>query len=244
MKSRILISILLLATLGWSFVSSPKAKKEEVVLIHTSYGDIYLWLYKDTPIHRDNFIKLAKEKFYDGTTFHRVIKDFMIQGGDPYSKMEEKKDSVGEGGAGYTLPAEFNRKHFHKRGALAAAREGDNHNPEKRSSSSQFYIVTGTVQDNQDLMRNEKRVQTASRDTSFHFNETEKQYYTTIGGTPWLDRTYTVFGEVISGMEVVDKIGGVEKIGNVPKTPIPITVEIVKFTPEQLKKKFFYVIPD
>ena len=192
MKSSILIKVcLLICTL---FLSDSFVKAQTTVIMVTEYGDIELLLYEKTPLHRDNFIKLVKEGFYDGTLFHRVIKGFMIQGGDPDSKNAQPGVGLGMGGPGYTIPAEFVPEYFHKRGALAAARMGDMVNPEKASSGSQFYIVQGRTFTDEDLDRlgieDEKR----------------REIYKTIGGTPHLDGGYTVFGEVTKGLEVIDKI--------------------------------------
>lgn len=219
--------------------------------ITTTEGDIIVRLYDETPLHRDNFIKLAKEGFFDDTLFHRVIKDFMIQGGDPDSKNAPKGKRLGCGGPGYTIKAEINPSScFHKRGALSAARLGDEVNPEKESSGSQFYIVWGkafkpaelkqmerqmAMQQEQNMMnaavaehRNEilslrkarnhaglqelqdniiaevkQKIKDCGKPT---FTEEQREAYTTIGGTPFLDGEYTVFGEVESGLDVVEKI--------------------------------------
>ena len=176
------------------------------VKISTSLGDIVVRLYDETPAHRDNFLKLAKEGFYDGTLFHRVIKDFMVQGGDPESKGAPKGRMLGSGDAGYTLPAEFNPSLFHKRGALAAARTGDNVNPERRSSGCQFYIVYGKKQAAADM----KMVRAMLEEKGIELTPQMVDDYYMRGGTPHLDGQYTVFGEVIEGMEVVKAIQGVE----------------------------------
>ena len=177
------------------------------VLFKTTFGDITVALYDDTPQHKANFIKLVNDKFYDGVLFHRIIKGFMIQGGDPNSKTAKAGQRLGDGDVGYTIPAEFVSGHYHKRGALAAAREPDQVNPQKASSGCQFYIVDGTVYDN------DKMTLIAQR-TGKTFSPEQVQAYTTVGGAPWLDGDYTVFGEVIKGMEVVDKIAGQQKDGN------------------------------
>ncbi len=170
------------------------------VKLETSMGDIVVQLFNETPLHRDNFIKLVNEGFYDGLLFHRVIKDFMIQGGDPKSKNAGPNDMLGDGDPGYTIPAEFVcPKYFHKRGVLAAAREGDQTNPERRSSGSQFYIVTGRLFASDQLRMLEQRMGVKMTDEQI-------DAYTSVGGAPHLDGQYTVFGEVIEGMDVVDKI--------------------------------------
>ena len=181
-------------------------QKMTKVLLKTSLGDITIVLYDDTPAHRDNFHKLVNDKFYDGVLFHRIIKGFMIQGGDPDSKTAKPGQRLGSGDVGYTIPAEFVPAHFHKRGAVCAARMGDNVNPQKASSGCQFYIVDGTVYDNDKLNMIAQR-------TGKTFTPEQIEAYTTVGGAPFLDGDYTVFGEVISGMEVVDKIASQQKDG-------------------------------
>ena len=186
--------------------SNNNTQKMTKVLLKTTFGDITIALYDDTPAHRDNFHKLVNDKFYDGVLFHRIIKGFMIQGGDPDSKTAKPGQRLGSGDVGYTIPAEFVPTHFHKRGAVCAARMGDNVNPQKASSGCQFYIVDGTVYDNDKLNMIAQR-------TGKTFTPEQIQAYTTVGGAPFLDGDYTVFGEVISGMEVVDKIAEQQKDG-------------------------------
>lgn len=176
--------------------------KETIVEISTDYGTMKFKLYNETPLHRDNFIKLAKEGFYNGTLFHRVMKDFMIQGGDPQSRNAAPDVMLGNGGPGYTIPAEFNSKLIHKKGALAAARLGDQVNPQKASSGSQFYIVQGKP-----MTAAELNMMAARK--NIKYTEEQIKTYETIGGTPFLDMDYTVFGEMISGMDVLDKIAAV-----------------------------------
>ena len=168
-------------------------------MITTDYGNMVLKLYNKTPLHRDNFIKLVKEHFYDSLLFHRVIKDFMIQGGDPESKHAKPGELLGEGSLKYTIPAEFDTSLFHKKGALAAAREAENDNPQKRSSSTQFYIVEGKTYTNDQMDRMEEKLH-------IKIPENHREIYRAIGGDPFLDMNYTVFGEVISGFDVIDKI--------------------------------------
>ena len=240
----------------------------------TSMGDVEILLYGDTPRHRDNFVKLVKEGYYNGTLFHRVISEFMIQAGDPDSKNAAPGQRLGAGGPNYTIEAEINfPKHFHKRGALAAARQGDQVNPEKRSSGSQFYVVTGRkllpgqLDQLKNQLKNQQLQSTFNGLAAQHMNdirsmqmsgdqaglkalqdsliaETEKivaenpltitpemeQAYTTVGGAPHLDGAYTVFGEVLSGMDVIDKIEKVETDGaDRPKEDVKIiSMEIVK----------------
>ena len=182
---------------------------ETKVLIKTTMGDITVMLYNDTPNHRDNFIKLVNDGWYNGSPFHRVIKNFMIQGG---------QNADGRLDPNYKVPAEIKTNHFHKKGALAAARQGDQVNPQKASSGSQFYIVQGQVYNETQLNVFESRY------------GKQRQTYQTIGGTPHLDGEYTVFGEVVDGLDIVDKIAAV-KTGymDVPVEPVTIiSMEIVK----------------
>ena len=179
------------------------------VKLTTDSGVIVLRLYNQTPLHRDNFLKLVKQHYFDSLLFHRVIKNFMIQGGDPNSKNAKAGIQLGNGGPSYTIPAEFDTSLFHKKGVLAAARNGDNENPKKASSGSQFYIVQG------------KKFTDAGLDSVETFrlkgrklSLSHREVYKTIGGTPHLDMNYTVFGEVESGLEVVDKIAAASRDSN------------------------------
>lgn len=176
-----------------------KDRKRDVVL-QTTAGDITLRLSDSTPLHRDNFIKLVKKGFYDSLLFHRVIREFMIQGGDPNSKAAAAGQALGNGSPGYTIPAEFRTTLFHKKGALAAARMGDNVNPSKASSGSQFYIVVGKLFTDGGLDSTETMQQNPRKISTEH-----RAVYKTIGGTPHLDQAYTVFGEVVSGLDIVEK---------------------------------------
>jgi len=230
------------------------------IQLFTEFGTIEIILYEKTPLHRDNFIKLVNEGYYDGLLFHRVIKEFMIQAGDPNSKNARPGDRLGSGSPGYTVPAEFVPEYFHKRGALAAARTN---NPEKASSGSQFYIVQGKVFTDADLdqvevqigqqyarqmfaqyqkeeeeamqkagqkvdadsaqMRAFRRASAWLNDNPYRMPEEHRQVYKTIGGTPHLDGEYTVFGEVVKGMEIVDKIAELETDDiSRPKTDVRI----------------------
>ena len=182
-----------------------KKDRKRDVLIQTTMGDIVLRLSDSTPLHRDNFLKLVKVGYYDSVLFHRVIKDFMIQGGDPNSIRAAAGQPLGNGGPGYTVPAEFRKTLFHKKGALAAARMGDNVNPTKASSGSQFYIVQGKVFRSGELDTLEMR-----RLGGRKIPVEQRQVYTSIGGTPHLDQGYTVFGEVVKGSDVNDKIAAVQ----------------------------------
>ncbi len=247
-------------------------KTHTYVSIKTDLGEIIVKLYNDTPGHRDNFIKLVNSGFYEDLLFHRVIKDFMIQGGDPDSRQAGSEQSLGTGGPGYTIPAEFTPSHFHKKGALAAARQGDNVNPRKESSGSQFYIVTGTIftdgqlasMEQQLTRRKEEMVfqsllskrrkeimqyrlernQTAlselqdnliketkeimKKDGAVRFSPDQKQAYTTIGGSPHLDGDYTVFGEVVEGFDVLDRIQSVPtRNGDRPEHDIKMSMKVL-----------------
>lgn len=225
-------------------------EKRTLVKLETTMGNITVALYNETPKHRDNFIKLVKEGVYDSTLFHRVIKQFMIQAGDPDSKNASDTAMLGSGDVGYTIPAEFNPKFFHKKGVLAAARQGDDVNPEKASSGCQFYIVTGRKFTEPQLLDMENKIneqreealfdslarqhmkeiykmrkagdnagllelqdtleaqarELADKEEKFRFTPEQIKAYSTIGGAPHLDGSYTVFGEVTEGMEVVDNI--------------------------------------
>lgn len=189
------------------------------VVINTEFGDIKIRLYDETPLHKANFIKLAKEGFFNGTLFHRVIKTFMIQGGDPNSKNAQPGQPLGMGDVGYRIPAEFDSTIIHKRGALAAARDG---NPQKASSGCQFYIVQGKKATDAELdqltnMRGNK------------WTDEQKAIYKEIGGTPFLDMNYTVFGEVVEGMDVVDKITLEPVDGNDrPTKDVKMTVKVIE----------------
>lgn len=192
--------------------------KEEMILIQTDYGDMKVRLYDSTPEHKKNMLKMAKEGFYDGTLFHRVIPGFMIQGGDPDSKGAAPNARLGMGGPGYTIPAEIGAKHF--KGVLAAARTGAG-NPEKRSSGSQFYIVQGKTWTDAEMAR--------FRNPNVTYSQEDLNRYKTTGGYPSLDGEYTAYGEVIEGLEVIDKIAAVQ-IGNAdrPVKDVTMKVSVVK----------------
>lgn len=173
--------------------------QDTLVELTTDYGTMKLKLYKETPLHRANFLKLVQEGFYDSLMFHRVIKEFMIQGGDPQSRNAAPGQPLGSGSIGDRIPAEFVDTLFHKKGALAAARDG---NPQKASSSCQFYIVQGKPMSDMELDMAEQRL-------GFKLSPAQREAYKTVGGSPWLDRNYTVFGEVVEGIDVIDKIAAV-----------------------------------
>ena len=254
--SRFLIICIIIAAItscGASTKNNSKnmsSKNQTIVKFETNVGDFTVALYNETPKHKDNFIKLVKEGVYDSTLFHRVIKQFMIQAGDPDSKNASDTAMLGSGDVGYTIPAEFNPKFFHKKGVLAAARQGDDVNPEKASSGCQFYIVTGRKFTEPQLLGMENKIneqreealfdslarqhmkeiykmrkagdnagllelqdtleaqarELADKEEKFRFTPEQIKAYSTIGGAPHLDGSYTVFGEVTEGMEVVDNI--------------------------------------
>lgn len=254
--NKIIIIVLALIALTACSAGSKKQsnnmenEKRTKVKLETTLGNVTVELYNETPKHRDNFIKLVKEGVYDSTLFHRVIKQFMVQAGDPESKNASDTAMLGNGDVGYTIPAEFNPKFFHKKGVLAAARQGDDVNPEKASSGCQFYIVTGRkftepqllgmenkinrqreesifdslarqhmkeiykmrkAGDNEGLLALQdtleaKAQELADKEEKFRFTPEQIKAYSTIGGTPHLDGSYTVFGEVIDGMETIGKI--------------------------------------
>lgn len=268
-----IISLFLLIAFATNSLFGQTGKAEPVVLIETNHGNIKVKLYNQTPKHRDNFLKLVKENYYNGVLFHRVINQFMIQAGDPDSKNAAPGTMLGNGGPGYEIDAEIKPGLFHKKGALAAARQGDNVNPLKKSSGSQFYIVQGQIftaeqlnameqkingQKKQSLMvqylnkpenkvlknkvdslnkagdRNtlnaigaeieQKIAKDLSTDKLFKFTPEQRTIYSTVGGTPHLDDAYTVFGEVLEGLEIVDKIAVVKTDkNNRPEKDVVIT---------------------
>lgn len=267
-------------------------KKDFVVTINTKYGDMVALLYDETPKHKANFIKLAKEHYFDSLLFHRVIAGFMIQGGDPNSKKAKAGQNLGNGGPGYTVDAEFNPKFFHKKGALSAARLGDAVNPTKASSGSQFYIVQGTVltADNADELKfDQEKLNTglqqfiskpehqSLRDTLGQLYSSGDTYklkrkifslapqieketglkiskevspekikaYTTLGGTPFLDGGYTVFGEVIQGLEVIDKIALEKKnAADRPIDDVMMFVSVTELSKKKITKLYGYQYPE
>ncbi|MBR1469380.1 MAG: peptidylprolyl isomerase [Prevotella sp.] len=204
---RILLILWVLTTLSAPMSAQVEDTDERrEVLIETSMGNIRVVLYNETPMHRDNFLKLVGEGYYDGNLWHRVIGDFMIQTGDSTTRHAQPGASVGNFSPDYTIPAEIVfPKYFHKRGALAAAREGDSVNPERASSSAQFYIVVGKNYSELVLDRYQERINKAT-DGTVKLTDDIRDYYRKIGGTPWLDGQYTVFGEVVEGLDVAMKI--------------------------------------
>lgn len=264
-------------------------KTDHVITIKTRFGDMIAILYDETPKHKENFIKLAKEHYYDSLLFHRVIEGFMIQGGDPDSRKAAPNQRLGNGGPGYTIPAEFNSKLFHEKGALSAARLGDAMNPEKASSGSQFYIVQGTTHTEEQLKVDhqkfnmalqqffQKPENQAYRDSinTFVQRRDEKGFqaylnnlrpvvqeqlgisvdkeiapevlkaYTTVGGTPQLDGQYTVFGKVISGLEVIDKIATASRdMYDRPVEDIRMTVTVEEMPRRKIEKAYGYIYPE
>jgi cyclophilin family peptidyl-prolyl cis-trans isomerase len=168
--------------------------------LETSFGDMKCILFEETPMHAENFVKLFREGYYDGVLFHRVIRDFMIQTGDPDSKNAQKGEVLGHGGPDYTIPAEFHPDLYHRKGVLASARQGDQLNPGKESNGSQFYIVQGKIISDAEMDAME------ANGSHIKFTNEQRMVYRSIGGTPHLDYSYTVFGEVTEGLEVLDKI--------------------------------------
>lgn len=195
--------LFLLLPVLFFFSFSPK-EKQHIVEIRTDFGTLKVKLFNETPQHRDNFLKLVNESFYDSLLFHRVIKNFMIQGGDPDSKHAAPGTMLGNGDLGYKIPAEIFPTLFHQRGVLAAARDD---NPEKASSACQFYLVQGKVLTDEEMDAFEKK-------WNVKIPVEHRTVYKTIGGTPWLDGNYTVFGEVIEGLNIIDSIANVKCDGN------------------------------
>jgi cyclophilin family peptidyl-prolyl cis-trans isomerase len=229
-----LLSLLITCSILFACSSSRKTAKEplpepepvtgRIVLLETELGNMTIALSDSTPLHRDNFINLVKKGFYDSLLFHRVIKDFMIQGGDPESKYAKPGQRLGNGGPGYTISAEFNDSLFHKKGMLAAARQtDDNVNPGKASSGCQFYIVQGKRFTDMELDQLEK-----NRLGGKKIPPARREVYKKNGGAPHLDGGYTVFGEVISGWEVIDKIAAVARdASNRPVADIRMRIKII-----------------
>jgi peptidyl-prolyl cis-trans isomerase B (cyclophilin B) len=277
-----------------SLNSCAQSKKTDyVITIKTKYGDMVALLYDETPKHKENFIKLAKEKYYDSLLFHRVIEGFMIQGGDPDSKKAKPNQALGRGGPAYTVDAEILPTYFHEKGAFSAARMGDQVNPKRASSGSQFYIVQGKVMTEEELSQLEQNIQYSRKnqylrellgmpqfadirtmvmekqkaqdgewlnsffeksDTliqkykpeykPFAFTAEQKEKYKTVGGAPHLDGDYTVFGKVIKGLDVIDKIAAQPKgPGDRPVEDIRMTVTVEEMSRKKIEKEFGYVYP-
>lgn len=213
-----------------------------IYAIETPHGQMVVRLFDDTPLHRDNFKRLVADGVLDSTLFHRVIAGFMIQGGDPNSRDDDPYDD-GRGGPGYTVPAEIVSGRYHHRGALAAARTGDAMNPERASSGSQFYLVHGTRFDSLQLAGVEEMIRQTLRDTTFRFTPEQRDVYMREGGAPNLDAQYTVFGELLEGFEVLDRIAmaatarstgtpAPPPLADRPLEPVPMTVRpLPDYTP-------------
>jgi len=216
------VSWIILLILSSLQLAAQQKTEGTMIKISTSRGDMLVRLYDETPAHRDNMIKLVKEGFYNNQLFHRVIKDFMIQGGDPHSVGAPKGQRLGSGSPGYTLPAEFNPSLIHKKGALAAARKGDRVNPEQASNGSQFYLVQGRV-------LTPEEINFMIQQGAANFSEESKEIYTSLGGTPHLDGAYTVFGEVVEGLEVLDSIASQPcDAYNRPLEDVSFTITLLK----------------
>jgi peptidyl-prolyl cis-trans isomerase B (cyclophilin B) len=229
-KNKILFVLILFLFASAVSTQARKKEKRAVVRIETSSGVIRVALFDETPLHRDNFLKLASQGFYDGTLFHRCIKDFMIQGGDPESRTAKKGQLLGEGNPGYEIPAEFCLPYiYHWRGALAAAREPDDVNPEQNSSGCQFYIVYGKKQTPGDI----RKARSMLEEKGIEITAQMSDDYQMRGGTPHLDGQYTVFGEVIEGLDIVKQIQAVATDKN--DRPLEDVV-VLKMTVEQYSK--------
>lgn len=203
---------------------------ECLIELSTDYGTMLIKLYDATPRHRDNFMSLVRKGFYNDLLFHRVIKGFMIQGGDPDSRDATANTRLGSGGPGYTIPAEFVDTLVHVKGALAAARTGDQVNPERRSSGSQFYIVDGR-------QVSEQALQQVAAQNNLRYTEKNKEIYLRMGGTPFLDQNYTVFGQVISGLDVIDRIAAVQTApGDRPREDVRMEMRILNYFPAKAAK--------
>lgn len=288
---RSLLSAVLLCLLVTACAQNKK--NEYVVTIKTSYGDMTAILYDETPKHKENFLKLVNNKFYDSLLFHRVVSAFMIQGGDPDSKKAYAGQRLGMGGPGYTVEAEFRPNLFHERGALAAARTGGPSNPTKASSGSQFYIVQGKVLTAEELDMQEQNIRNSRKsellreiimtpkyqpllaeiqerqraqdgawmnsffeksDTllikekpdykPFAFTDAQKAIYTTVGGAPFLDGDYTVFGKVIKGLDVIDKIAALTTQQERPTEDVRMFVTVKEMSRKAIEKEYGYVFPE
>ncbi len=226
----IAIQLLILAN---CFLANAQSKKDYLITIKTSFGEMNAILYDEAPKHKENFLKLVEEKFYDNLLFHRIIKDFMIQGGDPNSRNATPEQMLGDGGSErQRIKYEFNPKNIHKKGALAAAHDG---NPEKASSNCQFFIVEGQKRDAQELAMLQNRNKMA-------YTEAQKKLYAELGGSPHLDNNYTVFGEILDGFDVLENIAKQERNKvNRPKQDIKMIITAKKMKKKKITKKFKYV---
>lgn len=226
--------VLLIASPAWA---QKKSKKDYLITLSTEAGTMHLILFDETPLHKANFLKLARDKFYDGLLFHRVIENFMIQGGDPNSRKAQAGVALGNGSVGYKIPAEFRPDLFHRKGAVAAARDN---NPQKESSGSQFYIVQGRPMQGDDL---EKQLARAPRETSDprQATEVQKEVYRTLGGSPHLDGNYTIFGQVIDGLAVIDSIAARPRDArDRPLKDVAMQVSVKKMRKKKITKKYGY----
>lgn len=228
------VCLLFLLLSFYQSFAQKKSKKEELITIHTPYGEMKAVLYDQTLLHKQNFLKLTKDKFYDSLLFHRIIEGFMIQGGDPNSKNAKAGERLGGGGGNLErIPAEFRPELFHKKGALAAARDN---NPEKKSSACQFYIVQGKTYNDSDLEVQLKRMAGTRMPTP-----TQRETYKTLGGTPHLDGNYTVFGQVISGLAVLDSIAHQPKDpADRPLKDIRMSMSVEKIKKKKITKQYGY----
>lgn len=204
-------TLLLMGAVATPLFAQKKAQepKRPRVEIRTELGTIIVELYNETPQHRDNFLKLVKEHYYDSLLWHRIIPAFMVQGGDPDSKRAQPGQPLGMGGPGYTVPAEIDPRFIHKKGALAAARQGDQVNPERRSSGSQFYIVQGKTYTAAEMQMMADRMSRSG--ATFTYTPEMIEAYTKLGGAPHLDGSYTIFGEVVEGLDVIDRLVAVQR---------------------------------
>jgi len=278
------LSVLCFSAFFLMITGCAQDKKDYVVTIKTKYGDMVAILYDETPKHKDNFIKLAKEHYYDSLLFHRVIEGFMIQTGDPDSKKAMSGEPLGRGGPGYTIDAEFNPKFIHEKGALSAARLGDGQNPAKASSGSQFYIVQGTKYKEEELTLDQDKINQSLQqyfqnpanqplyDSLMQYYRTgdQKGYtecilkvkprleretgikaekavdpvklktYTTVGGAPHLDNEYTIFGKIIKGLDVIDKIATQPTSNERPVEDIRMTVTVEELSKKKIEKLYGY----
>jgi len=286
MRKAFILVLLFISTLS-VFAFQKPSKKDYLITITTPYGDMKAILFEDTPLHRENFLKLAEEGFYDSLLFHRVINNFMIQGGDPESRDADLDARLGNGGPGYRIPAEISGKHYHRKGAIAAARQGDNFNPDRESSGSQFYIVQGDTvpendyervnlrnigeaftdwaRDNQDnemvqtinkLLREEgeeglkkyveenlSKIESMTGEV-LSFPSERKAVYAEVGGTQHLDGKYTVFGQIISGLDVIDKIAEVDtNRSDRPAFDIKMAISVERMRKKKITKLYGYAYP-